>query len=102
MTDENICSGVLAALSEGKEVNADSVRKLCAKIEDQRKHLVRLEERNQELAKVLTNVLKDISFYQNYCGAEMFRTDFATASHMRQAMYFYKDQTLEKELYTKG
>jgi hypothetical protein len=50
-----------------------------------------LEERNQELSKVLGNVLKDIVFYQNYSGAEMYRTDFKTAAEMRQAMYHWQD-----------
>jgi N-glycosylase/DNA lyase len=68
-----------------------SIRTLRDKIEEQRKHLIRLEERNQELAKVVTNVFKDLTFYQNYSGAEMYRTDFKTAMEMRQAMYRYKD-----------
>jgi len=68
-----------------------SVKELQDKIEEQRKHLIRLEERNQELSKTLLNVLKDIVYYQNYCGAEMFRVDYKTASHMRQDLYKYKD-----------
>ena len=68
-----------------------SVKELQDKIEEQRKHLIRLEERNQELAKIVQNVIKDLIFYQTYSGAEMFRIDYKTAAHMRQDLYKYKD-----------
>jgi putative sterol carrier protein len=66
----------------------ESLKKI---IEEQHKQLERLQERNTELAKALSNSLKDVVFYQNYTGAEVYRTDFKTASHMRQAMYHWKD-----------
>lgn len=70
---------------------------LQAKIEEQRKHLVRLEERNMELSSILLNVLKDITFYQNYVMAECYRNDFKTAAQMRQALYECRDKLKEME-----
>jgi hypothetical protein len=94
---ENIGDSVREMLKANSPVTNDLVIALCDKVDEQRKNLLRLEERNQELAKVLTNVLKDLTFYQNYSGAEMYRTDFKTAAAMRQAMYFYKDQVDGKD-----
>jgi hypothetical protein len=91
MKEDNICDKVRELIASDSAIPNKFVGELCDKIEEQRKHLIRLEERNQELAKVLTNVLKDLTFYQNYSGAEMYRTDFKTAMDMRQAMYHYKD-----------
>jgi hypothetical protein len=66
----------------------ESLKKI---IEEQHKQLERLQERNTELAKALSNSLKDIVFYQNYAGAEVYRTDFKNAYLMRQEMYHWKD-----------
>jgi N-acetylglucosamine kinase-like BadF-type ATPase len=88
---ENIAERLKDCLSKNEAVPNNLITDAANKIEEQRKHLLRLEERNQELSKVLGNVLKDIVFYQNYSGAEMYRTDFKTAAEMRQAMYHWQD-----------
>jgi putative sterol carrier protein len=66
----------------------DSLKKI---IEEQHKQLERLQARNTELSVALSNSLKDVVFYQNYAGAEVYRMDFKNAAQMRQAMYHWQD-----------
>lgn len=66
----------------------DSLKKI---IEEQHKQLTRLQERNTELSVALSNSLKDVVFYQNYAGAEVYRMDFKNAAAMRQEMYRWMD-----------
>jgi len=66
----------------------ESLKKI---IEEQHKQLERLHERNNILSNALSNSLKDVVYYQNYAGNEVYRSDFKTAAEMRNAMYNWKD-----------
>lgn len=66
----------------------ESLKKI---IEEQHKQLERLHERNNVLSNALSNSLKDVVYYQNYAGNEVYRSDFKNAAEMRKAMYHWKD-----------
>lgn len=70
----------------------EDIESLKSLVEKQRKDLIRLEERNMELAKALTNVMKDVIMYQAYVNAEIYRTDYKTVGQMRQDLYYWKEK----------